>query len=316
MEGSITSFVGIDVAKNTLEACVLPDQKPFSIGYDRAGLVQLLGRLPQSGTCLIVVESTGGYHRRLVAELLDAGHLVAVVNPRQVRDFAKAFGILAKTDRIDAQVIARFGQHVRPRTTPKSSEKQSELQQLACRRRQLIEIRTAETNRCETITLPCVRKSVQKVVNLLNAQIESIEHEIAKLLQSDDDWRAKTEALASTPGVGTTTAVTLLAELPELGTLNREQITALAGLAPFNRDSGNFQGSRSIRGGRAPVRSALYMAALTARRCNPTIARFAQRLEAQGKKFKVVITACMHKLLIILNTMIKNKSHWISNFAQ
>lgn len=264
MEGAITSFVGIDVAKNTLEAGILPDGKSFSVDYDQAGLKQLNDSLPKPGTCLIVVESTGAYHRRVVVDLLQAGHLVAVVNPRQVRDFAKAFGILAKTDRIDAQVIARFGQQVQPRITPKPAENQSELQQLVSRRRQLVELRTAETNRRETITVSSVRQSIQHVIDVLNGQIERMEKELAKLVESDDDWQAKIQLLSSTPGVGTTTAVTLLAELPELGTLNREQISALAGLAPYNCDSGNFHGARSIRGGRSSVRRALYMAALTA----------------------------------------------------
>jgi transposase len=315
MEGSLSSFVGIDVAKNKLDLCVLPDEKRFSIDYDAAGLKQLDGALPEPGTCLIVVESTGAYHRRVVGELLEAGHLVAVVNPRQVRDFAKAFNILAKTDRIDAHVIARFGQQVKPRITPKPAENQSVLQQLVSRRRQLVELRTAETNRRETITVACVRQSIQHVIDVLNGQIQRIEKELAKLVESDDDWQAKIQLLSSTPGIGNTTALTLLAELPELGTLNREQISALAGLAPYNCDSGKFQGARSIRGGRSSVRSVLYMAAITARRSNPVIARFAQRLEERGKKFKVVITACMHKLLVILNTMMKTQTHWSPVFV-
>ncbi len=204
---------------------------------------------------------------------------------------------------------------MKPRTTPKTSEIQSELQQLVVRRRQLVELRTSETNRRETVALKSVRQSVQQVIDVLNGQIDRIEKQIAKLLESDDDWNAKLQLLNSTPGVGNTTAITLLAELPELGTLNRQQISALAGLAPYNRDSGTFKGSRSIRGGRASVRNVLYMAALTAKTWNPTIAKFAKRLEDQGKKFKVIMTACMHKLLIILNTMMKNKTHWVLEFV-
>ena len=316
MDGSIISFAGIDVAKDSLDFCVLPEETRQHLSYDAKGLKQLLRQLPDAGTCLIVAEATGGYQRRVVAELANAGHLVAVVNPRQVRDFAKGLGILAKTDRIDARVIALFGQHVRPRTIAKNHEKQEELQQLVTRRRQLIDLRTAETNRQELRTSKPVQRSLQKVIHLLNKQIEGIEKEIAGVLESDDEYKAKGDIMQSVPGVGKVTTVSLLAELPELGSLNRQEITALVGLAPFNRDSGRFHGKRSIWGGRASVRSVLYMAALTARRCNPVIKAFAQRLEDQGKPFKVVLVACMRKLLVILNTLVKTNSHWNPNYAQ
>lgn len=304
------AFVGIDVAKKTLDVCLQPDAKPFTLDYDRDGLDQLLGQLPAPGTCLIVVESTGGYHRRLVAELVGTGHHVAVANPRQVRDFAKGHGILAKTDRIDASVIARFGQQVRPRIVEPSHQKQAELEQLVTRRRQLIDLRTAEKNRLETTTVGSVRQSVQSVIDLLNKQIERIEQDILKHIESDDDWKHKSQLLTSVPGVGATTSAALLAELPELGKLNRQEIAALVGVAPFNRDSGQFRGRRMIWGGRADVRSALYMACLSAMRFNPTIKQFAQRLKTAGKPFKVVITACMRKLLVILNTMVKTNTPW------
>jgi transposase len=320
MSESITQFVGIDVAKRSFDVCCLPEESRLSLSYDEQGLSQLLCKLPDKGTCLIVVEATGGYQRRLVAELLDAGHHVAVANPRQVRDFAKGMGILAKTDPIDAKAIAHFGQHVRPRTVEKTPEKQVELEQLVTRRRQLVDHRTAESNRLDTISVKSVRKSIQYVVNLLNKQIERIEKDILALLESDDDWKDKRKLLDSVPGIGPVTIVSLLAELPELGVLNRQEIASLVGLAPFNRDSGRFRGRRSIWGGRSSVRSVLYMAALTARRCNPIIRQFAERLEAEGKLFKVVITegklfkvvitACMRKLLVILNTMVKNNTHW------
>ena len=316
MDGSITSFVGIDIAKHSLDVCILPERKQFTVPYDTAGLKQLRSQLPDMGSCLIVVEATGGYQRRVVAELANADHLVAVVNPRQVRDFARGLGILAKTDRLDAQVIARFGQHVRPRTLAKTHKKQEELAQLVTRRRQLVDLRTAEKNRRETLTSKPVRKSVQQVIDLLNKQIERIEKEILALLESDDEWKDKGSIIQSAPGIGSVTVASLLAELPELGLLNRQEISALVGLAPFNRDSGRFQGKRSIWGGRASVRSVLYMAALTARRCNPVIRAFAQRLEAQGKPFKLVIVACMRKLLVILNTLVKTNSHWNPNYAQ
>jgi transposase len=271
--------------------------------------------LPEPGSCLIVVEATGGYQRRVVAELVAAGHRVAVVNPRQVRDFARGLGILAKTDRLDALVIARFGQHVRPRTIAQRPEKQEELAQLVVRRRQLVDLRTAEKNRRETVVSPSVKKSIQQVLDLLNKQIDRIDKQLLALVDSDDEWRHKAGIVSSVPGVGPVTSASLLAELPELGRLNRQQISALVGLAPFNRDSGRFQGKRSIWGGRASVRSVLYMAALTARRCNPVLRAFADRLEHAGKPFKVVLTACMRKLLVILNTMIRSNTHWTIKVA-
>ena len=309
MDGSITSFVGIDVAKHSLDLCVLEETRQ-KFSYDAKGVGQLFRQLPDVGSCLIVVEATGGYQRRLVAELAEAGHLVAVANPRHVHHFGIALGILAKTDRIDARVIALFGQHVRPRTIPQNHEKQEELQELATRRRQLIDLRTAETNRQEQPTSKSVQKSVQKMLNALKKQIESIEKEIAKFLETDDQWKAKATIINSVPGCGNVTVISMLADVPELGGINRQEISALIGVAPFNHDSGRFHGRRSIWGGRASVRSVLYMAALTARRCNPVIREFAKRLEAKGKPFKVVIVACMRKLLVILNTLIKTNSLW------
>jgi transposase len=310
MYDSITHFVGIDIAKDTLDVCIGSGGKQFSLDYDDAGLKKLRRQLPPKGTCLIVMEATGGYQRRVALDLVDAEHLVAVVNPRQVRDFARAMGILAKTDRIDAEVISRFGQQVRPRVLENRPQKQVELEQFVVRRRQLIDLRTAEKNRLETVSAKVIREGIQKVIDLLNQQIKSIESEIQVLLATDDDWIEMTQILGSVPGVGLITVATLMAELPELGILNRQEIAALVGLAPFNRDSGRFRGKRSIWGGRASVRSVLYMAALTARRCNPVIRKFSQRLEAEGKEFKVVITACMRKLLVILNSMVKSKSLW------
>lgn len=310
MSDSITAFVGIDVAKHAFDVHVRPSGERLSLSYDQQGLKELVKRLPPPGTCLIVVEATGGYQRALVVHLLDAGHHVSVVNPRQVRDFARALGILAKTDAIDAGVLAQFAEQVRPRTTPKTPENQAELAQLVARRHQLVDLRKAERNRLETLTVKAVRKSILHVVGVLDKQIGQIEKDILRLIESDDDWWHQASLLTSVPGIGLVTAVSLLAELPELGMLNRQEIAALAGLAPFNRDSGKFRGKRAIWGGRPAVRSALYMATLTARRCNPVVHRFSQRLEASGKPFKVVMTACMRKLLVILNTMVKNQIPW------
>jgi transposase len=314
MQG-ISTFVGIDIAKGSLDVHVLPDAKSLRMLNKSSGHQELLAQLPEPCTCLVVVEATGGYERQLVGELIGAGYHVAVANPRQVRDFAKGLGILAKTDRIDARVIARFGQHVRPRPRVEVRENQTELTQLVARRRQLVELRTAESNRRETLTSKDVHKSIQLIVDTLNKEIHRVEKRILKLVQSDDEWKGKADLLESTPGVGQATSATLIADLPELGTLNRQQIAALVGVAPLNRDSGQFRGQRSVWGGRASVRCVLYMAALSAKKHNHVIKTFADRLEAQGKKPKVILTACMRKLLVILNTMVKTNSHWNPQIA-
>jgi len=306
----ISTFVGIDVAKKSLDVATLPPSTPRTFVHDPPGRQELLDSLPEPKTCLIVIEATGGYERLLVADLLDAGHLVAVVNPRQVRDFAKAFGILAKTDRIDAAVIAHFGKQVKPRPLAEVHEKQGELDQLVTRRRQLVALRTAEKNRFAMAHSKPVKRSLQQVINTLNKEIKRIEKEISVLVESDDQWQGKADILSSVPGVGDITTATLIAEFPELGQINRQQAAALAGLAPFNRDSGKFKGKRTISGGRRTVRTALYMAALSAKTHNPLIRKFAERLEAEGKLPKVILTACMRKLLVILNTMLKTNTLW------
>ncbi len=311
----ISNFIGIDVSKKSLDVAALPEGTVRTVSHTVQGRRELLAELPEPGTCLVVVEATGGYERLIVADLATAGHLVAVVNPRQVRDFAKGIGIFAKTDRIDAAVIAKFGQHVHPRPLAEVHEKQGELDQLVTRRRQLVDLRTAEKNRMGMAHSRPVRRSLQLVIDLLNKQIKRIEKAILALVESDDQWKGTARLLKSVPGVGDVTAATLIAEFPELGHLNRQQAAALAGLAPFNRDSGSFQGKRSIRGGRRSVRNVLYMAALSAKRYNPVIRTFAQRLETQGKLPKVILTACMRKLLVILNTMLKTNTQWNPQFS-
>jgi transposase len=271
--------------------------------------------LPDPVGCLIVLEATGGYERQVVADLLDAGYRVAVVNPKRVRDFARALGLVAKTDRLDARVLALFAEKVQPPSAQKTPEKQAEIQQLVARRRQLIDLRTMESNRLEISPSKAARKSIQAVLKILERQIDRIEAAIEKLVESDDDWRQKTELVQSVPGLGGVTATTLVADVPELGQLNRQQISALVGLAPFNRDSGKHQGKRSIAGGRKSVRSVLYMAALAARRCNPVIKAFADRLTQHGKPFKVVLTACMRKLLVIVNALVKTGQTWNPKLA-
>lgn len=306
------SWIGVDVAKDTLDvACASgAGTERRSVANDRAGHSLLIENLPPQAEARVVVEATGGYERALVTALVEAGYRVAVVNPRQVRDFAKALGILAKTDRIDALVLARFGEQVQPRLLEEDPANRAELMQLVARRRQLIDLRTMESNRLAQATARAAQKSIRHVLKLLEKEVDQLEAEIARLLASDDDWRTKVELLSSVPGVAKVTSATLVAEVPELGRLNRQAIAALVGLAPFNDDSGRHRGLRRISGGRSSVRHVLYMAALSARRCNPVIQAFAKRLAAQGKKPKVVIAACMRKLLVILNTMLKNNTHW------
>jgi transposase len=310
MESTSHACVGIDVAKDSLDVCLLPTEKQLTVSNDPAGYRQLIEALPAAGSCLVVIEATGGYQRRVVAALNQVGHTVAVVNPRQVRDFARGLGILAKTDRLDARVIARFGEHAQPRPSEIRLEKQAAFRELVTRRRQLVEFRTAEQNRLEMATAKTVRKNIRHMLEQLDKQIRQLEEEIGELIESDQELASKAALLETVPGVGAVTVTSMLVDLPELGRLNRQQVAALVGVAPFNRDSGKFHGRRAIWGGRAAVRSVLYMAALTARRCNPLIRAFAERLEATGKPFKVVLTACMRKLLVILNTMLKNNLPW------
>jgi transposase len=307
---SISTVIGIDIAKNSLDVHFLPEGRACRVPNRSEGHGELIRQLPELGTCLIVVEATGGYERQLVAELAAAGYHVSVVNPRQVRDYARSRGILAKTDRIDARVIALFGQHVHPRPLAEVDEKQEELSQFVTRRRQLVELRTAEMNRREGPVSKEVRKSIQLVIDTLNKELKRVDHAILALVESDDDWKGKSDVLQSIPGVGRTTAATLLSDLPEIGRVSRAQVAALVGVAPLNRDSGTMRGKRSIWGGRATVRSALYMATLSAQRFNPVIKAFSERLAARGKPKKQIIVACMRKLLVILNTMLKTNTTW------
>lgn len=273
----------------------------------------MLQALPPTEQAAIVLEATGGYERAVTCFLLDAGYRVAVVNPRRVRDFAKCLGLFAKTDRLDAAIIARFGQQTNPRWTPLLSAEQAELAELVVRRRQLVELRTMESNRLKQTVNKVAQRSISQLLKTLDSQIKGLEAEITRLIESDDDWRAKSELLQSVPGVADKTSATLLAELPELGELNRSEIAALVGVAPFNDDSGQHQGQRRIAGGRASVRNILYMAAQSAIRHNPIIKAFALRLRANTehkKAPKEIIVACMRKLLVILNTMLKNKTPW------
>jgi transposase len=314
MDGSVIEapqvFIGIDVSQSSWDVHLLPEGRLFTIRVDDGAVQRLLDKLGSPHVSLVVLEATGGLERQLVAELLDAGWSVAVVNPRQVRDFAKALGRLAKTDHIDAETLALFAQRVRPRTTAKTTEKQQELDALVTRRRQLVSLRSMEKMRQPQAVHKTASRSIDKVLKVLDQQIAALDKAIIRLIEADDDWRAKRDLLESVPGVGPTTSATLVAELPELGRLNRQEIASLTGLAPFNHDSGKYRGQRRIRGGRGTVRTTLYMAALTASRCNEKLRAFVERLRKAGKPFKVVITACMRKLLTILNTLVHNGTPW------
>lgn len=312
MSPTSVTWVGIDVSKETLEVAWTNGERTQRLATTNSpgGFQELMRQWPEPAAVRIVVEATGGYERALVAALVEAGLRTAVVNPRHVRDFAKGLGLLAKTDRLDAAALARFGRQVEPRLLEADPTQRAELMQLVTRRRQLVDLRTMESNRRELTTARAAAKSIRHVLSLLDKEIVCLEAEIARLLDSDDDWRAKIQLLSTAPGVARITSATLVAEVPELGRLGRQAIAALVGVAPFNDDSGRHRGERRVIGGRASVRRVLYMAALSARRCNPTIRAFAQRLAAQGKRPKVVVTACMRKLLVILNAMLKHNTPW------
>lgn len=303
-------FVGIDVAKAQLDVCLLPGGETFQVANDAGGIASLVEQLITRQPTLIVLEATGKYETNAVVEFAAAGLSVVVVNPRQVRDFARAIGVLAKTDRIDAAVLARFARDVRPPIRRLPSEKQRFLQELVARRQQLVTMHGAESNRLKQTRSKDVKRSVQKMLKTLRQQLDQVQQQLREAIQNCECLKAKDELLQSVPSVGTVVSQTLLIELPELGQLNRRQIASLVGVAPLNRDSGKMRGKRMICGGRASVRSVLYMAALVGMRCNPIIRSFYQRLRDAGKPAKVALTACMRKLLTILNTMVANNTPW------
>ena len=303
-------FVGIDVAKDTFHVASCPASINISLPNNSTGTKQLIKILQPHTVALVVLEATGGYERPIVAELLEENFKVVVASPRQVRDFARGLGQWAKTDPIDAAVLARFAQIVQPKPKPPADPQIGELADLVRRRRQLTDLRTQESNRSQLALHPKVRKSVRKMIKTLSYQIAELDELIEQHIKSDDGFRRKDEIIRSAPGVGPGTSAMLLSQLPELGLLNRQEIAALVGVAPYDFNSGKFAGKSRIFGGRKDIRSVLYMAALTAIRFNPVIHRFANRLFKKGKAFKVVITACMRKLLTILNTMIRNQTLW------
>jgi transposase len=303
-------FIGIDVSKHRLDVHIRPSSDSFSVDNDSKGHAILVARVTAVAPTLVVLEATGGYQTSVAGELAAANIAVAVVNPRQVRDFARATGQLAKTDGIDAAVLAQFAEAVRPEPRPFPDELTVELHALVTRRRQLIDMRTAEMNRLETCRVEPVRRNIQKMISTLTKQIDKVDDDIDKTIRRSPAWRDREDLLSSVPGVGPTTARTMLTQLPELGRLNRREIAALVGVAPFNNDSGKRRGARSIRGGRTEVRAVLYMATVTAVRCNETIRAVYTRLLGAGKKPKVALIACLRKLLTILNSMMRTQQRW------
>jgi transposase len=302
-------YVGIDVSKAFLDVACLPDGSSIRITHDEAGMSGLVERLSQERPSLVVLEATGGLETQLASRLAAVGLAVAVVNPRQVRDYAKACGRLAKTDRIDALVLAAFARAIRPQARPLKDEETMELGAVLARRRQLIEMRMQEKLRLDRASL-VQRASLKEHIVWLDERVRHLDIDLTHRLRSSSAWRDKDDLLKAIPGIGPVTRVTLMALLPELGRLDRRQIAALAGVAPFNRDSGQHRGERMIWGGRAQVRQALYMAAVSAMRFNPVIKAFYLRLRANGKPSKVALTACMRKLLTICNAMLKHNTPW------
>lgn len=312
-------YVGIDVCKAWLDVASVPalteEQGALSprVDNEEAARGELVRRLVELAPQLVVLEATGGWETALAGALCAAGLAVAVVNPKRVRDFARAAGVLAKTDRLDARVLALFAQRMQPQVYPMADEAQQEIVELVDRRAQLVAMRAQEKNRLVTVK-PVARKSVREHIEWLDARIKQLDRELDARLKDSSVYKARYELLDSIPGVGRVTISTMLGRLPELGGLDRKRAAALVGVAPFSDDSGKRRGQRYIQGGRADVRCALYMAAFNARRCNPVIKDLFQRLRAQGKPFKVAMTACMRKLLTIMNAILKSGRPWSSEF--
>lgn len=302
-------YVGIDVSKTRLDVAVESTGACWQVAADEAGIGDLISRLSGMRLGRVVVEATGGQESLLVAELYQAGLPVWQVNPKRVRAFARALGRLAKTDRIDALVLAAFGRMTEPLLTQLPSEQEEALATLVTRRRQVIDMLTAEKNRLGTVK-PAGRARLEKHIHWLEEEAAELQREVDDLLQNAVEFETKSDLLRSAPGVGPVLTATLLAQLPELGRLNRKEIAALVGVAPFNQDSGSRRGKRRVAGGRAEVRTVLYMATISALKCNPVIKSFKERLTDQGKASKVAIVACMRKFLTILNAMVRDNKPW------
>lgn len=311
---STAVFVGVDVSKDRLDVAYRPTGEVRGYPNNEEGITQLVSALRDESVELVVLEATGGLEAYAVAALADAKIPLAVVNPRQVRDFAKATGKLAKTDTLDAGVLAHFADAVRPEVRPLPDAQAEELSSLLTRRRQVVEMIVMEKNRLSSMR-GRMREEVKQHIDWLKERLDDYDRMLQSFLRKSDVWREKDDLLRSVPGIGPVASVTLLAELPELGQLNRQQLAALVGIAPLNRDSGRMRGKRGIWGGRAHVRTALYMATLSASRHNPVIREFYERLRKTGKPPKVALVACMRKLLSILNAMLKAKTPWMTSQA-
>lgn len=307
-------YVGVDVSKAQLDVAVEPLDEAWSVGNDAAGIACLVERLKGGAVGRIVVEATGGQERLLVAELYQAGLPVALVNPKRVRHFARALGRLAKTDRIDAAVLASFGRLTEPLLVRLPSEQEDALATLVTRRREVIDMRTAEENRLR-LAKPAGRARLEKHIRWLDEEEAELRREIEALVRDSPELGDKHTLLCSVPGVGLILSATLLSRLPELGQLTRRKVASLVGVAPFNRDSGPRHGPRRVAGGRRAVRAVLYMATISALKCNPVIIAFKRHLMAQGKSSKVAIIACMRKLLLILNAILRERRPWTDSFT-
>lgn len=310
MDQSPAGFVGIDIAKTRIDIHLRPSGEAFTLERTAAGLDDLVRRLRGVAPALIVMEATGGFEITVAATLATADLPVVVINPRQIRDFARATGQFAKTDRLDAALIALFAERIRPAPRPLPDAAARLLGELVARRRQLVEMLTAERNRRQQAAAPRVRERLDAHLAWLQKELSTVEADLDRAVRDSPLWRQAADLLGSVPGVGAATIRTLLAELPELGRLTRRQIAALAGIAPMNHDSGTLRGTRHIRGGRASVRAALFMAAWVGARHNPVLKAFHDRLHRTGKPKKVVLTACMRKLLTILNAILRDQRPW------
>lgn len=303
-------FVGIDVSKERLDVSVRPIGDKFVVARDEAGLAELVERLQTARPELVVLEATGGYEQIVLAALVSAGLPAVAVNPQQIRNFARALGQRAKSDPIDADVIAHFGEAVRPVVRPLPDEAARTLTELVARRRQIVDMMAAERMRRSQVSIRRIERSIDRHLASLQKELTKIERDLDDEIRGTPAWREKEDILIGVSGVGTIVARTLIAELPELGQISRRKISALVGVAPYARESGAWRGQRHIAGGRGNVRSVLYMATLTALRCNPVIAAYYKRLRAAGKIKKVAIVACMRKLLVILNAMMRDAMPW------
>ena len=306
----VQQWVGIDVSKAHLDVHLEPEGKQWRSANDASGIAEIVQALSLVPVALVVLEATGGMEQAIAQAAAEAGIAVVVTNPRRVRDFAKAIGKLAKTDRIDAKVLALYGQAVRPEVRSLASESARDLQELVLRRQQVTEMVSAERNRRSSARSERARTQIDRHIDWLKEELKQLDVQIQAQLESSQQWQQQQALLQSVPGVGAVTSRTLIALLPELGKLSRQQIAALVGVAPINCDSGQLRGKRFTMGGRSTVRSALFMAAFVASRHNPVIAPFYQRLLEQGKPKKVALVACMRKLLVILNAMLKQNQPW------